>query len=65
LLAQAHGLNAVSEGTPNPLLLGFEALNEPLLWIIEACLEQRLLPRRLTLDEVFGPAADLLGGSPA
>jgi 4,5-dihydroxyphthalate decarboxylase len=36
-----------------------------LLWIIEACLEQRLLPRRLTLDEVFGPAADLLGGSPA
>jgi 4,5-dihydroxyphthalate decarboxylase len=65
LLAQAHGLNAVSEGTPNPLRLGFEALNEPLLWIIEACLEQRLLPRRLTLDEVFGPAADLLGGSPA
>jgi 4,5-dihydroxyphthalate decarboxylase len=65
LLAQAYELNAVSPGTPNPLRLGFEALNEPLLWIIEACLEQRLLPRRLTLDEVFGPAADLLGGSPA
>ena len=65
LLAQAYELNAVSSGTPNPLRLGFEALNEPLLWIIEACLEQRLLPRRLTLDEVLGPAADLLGGSPA
>jgi 4,5-dihydroxyphthalate decarboxylase len=65
LLARASELNAVREGTPNPLRLGFEALREPVEWIIESCLEQQLLSRRLTLDEVFGPAADLLGGSPA
>jgi 4,5-dihydroxyphthalate decarboxylase len=65
LLAQAHEMNEVPAGTPNPLRLGFDALREPLRWIIEACLEQGLLSRKLTLDEVLGPAADLLGGSAA
>jgi 4,5-dihydroxyphthalate decarboxylase len=65
LLAQAYALNPVPEGTPNPLRLGFDALREPLRWIIEACLEQGLLHRRLSLEEVFGPAAELLGGSHA
>jgi 4,5-dihydroxyphthalate decarboxylase len=65
LLAQAYELNTVPAGTPNPLRLGFEALREPLRWIIDACVEQRLLSRKLTFDEVLGPAADLLGGSAA
>ncbi len=63
LLAKVYGLNAVPDGTPNPLRLGFEALREPVEWIIETCLEQGLLTRRLTLDEVFGSAADLLQGA--
>ena len=61
LLGQAYELNAVPAGTPNPLRFGFDSLREPLRWIIEACLEQGLLTRRLSLDEVLGPAADLLG----
>jgi len=29
--------------------------------IIDTCLDQGLLPRRLDVDEVFGPARDVLG----
>jgi len=65
LLKKARELNVPPQGTPDPLRIGFEALREPLLWIIEACLEQQLLSRRLTFDEVFGPAADILGRSAA
>jgi 4,5-dihydroxyphthalate decarboxylase len=65
LLGQAYELNAVPAGTPNPLRFGFDSLREPLRWIIEACLEQGLLTRRLSLDEVLGPAADLVGGAHA
>jgi 4,5-dihydroxyphthalate decarboxylase len=61
LLGQAYELNAVPSGTPNPLRFGFDSLRDPLRWIIEACVEQGLLTRRLSLDEVLGPAADLLG----
>ena len=64
LLAQAHGLSALPEGKPSPVVFGFAALRAPVLWIIDACLEQNLLPRRLGLDEVFGPAEDLLAGLP-
>jgi 4,5-dihydroxyphthalate decarboxylase len=63
LLSQAYNLDAPPAGTPAPVLFGFEALSEPVRWIIEACLEQGLLSRRLSMDEVFGPAAELLGGS--
>jgi 4,5-dihydroxyphthalate decarboxylase len=65
LLGRAYEQNVVPEQTPNPLRFGFEALNEPLRWIIDACVEQQLLPRRLSLDEVFGPAADLLARADA
>jgi 4,5-dihydroxyphthalate decarboxylase len=64
LLARAHGLNAVPEGKPSPVVFGFASLREPVRWIIDACLEQGLLPRRLGLNEVFGPAEDILGGPP-
>ena len=62
LLAQAHALNAAPERNPSPVLFGFEHLREPVRWIIDACVEQGLLPRRLGIDEVFGPAEDILGG---
>jgi len=64
LLAQAHALNAAPEGNPSPVLFGFERLREPVRWIIDACVEQGLLPRRLGIDEVLGPAEDVLGGLP-
>lgn len=60
LLSRAHDLNAVPAGTPSPITFGFEALREPVRWIVEACVEQGLLSRRLSVDEIFGPAADLL-----
>lgn len=63
LLAQAHHAVAVPQDQPAPYVFGFEQLREPVRWIIDACLEQRLLPRRLGLEEVFGPARDILGGA--
>jgi 4,5-dihydroxyphthalate decarboxylase len=63
LLRQAHELTAVPKGKPSPVLVGFEALREPVRWIVDACLEQGLLPRPLGFDEVFGPAERILGGS--
>jgi 4,5-dihydroxyphthalate decarboxylase len=49
------------EGVPAPTMFGFEQLAEPMAYIIDACIEQDLLPRRLTVDDVFGPARDVLG----
>lgn len=60
LLAQAVD-QPVADG-PRKTLSGFEKLNAPLEWIIDACLEQALLPRKLSLDEVLGPAHALLEG---
>ena len=44
---------------------GFEPLRAPVEWVIDACMEQGLLPRRLGIDEVFGPAEKILGVLPA
>jgi 4,5-dihydroxyphthalate decarboxylase len=60
LLKQAHDLNAASIRSPSPYLFGVTALHEPIRWIIEACMEQGLLPRRLGVDEVLGPAERIL-----
>lgn len=65
LLSRAHALNDAPPGAPSPIMLGFEALREPVRWIVEACVEQGLLSRRLSVDEIFGPAAELLEGSRA
>jgi 4,5-dihydroxyphthalate decarboxylase len=62
LLKSAHELTAVPKGKPSPVLFGFTALREPLRWIVDACMEQGLLPRRLGFDQVFGPAERILGG---
>jgi 4,5-dihydroxyphthalate decarboxylase len=49
------------DGAPHPTLFGFDRLQHPVEVIIDTCLEQGLLPRKLSVDEVFGPARDVLG----
>ncbi|WP_329454214.1 hypothetical protein [Streptomyces sp. NBC_01497] len=61
LLRRADDTVERPEGAPSPTLFGFEQLKEPMEFLIDACLAQGLLPRRLGLDEVFGPARDVLG----
>ena len=62
LLAQAESQQAAGANGPRKTLSGFDTLRGPLAWIIDACLEQALLPRKLSLDEVLGPAHALLEG---
>ncbi|HEX4251103.1 MAG TPA: hypothetical protein VH008_24775 [Pseudonocardia sp.] len=45
----------------SPTMFGFERLRGPLQSIVDTCLDQGLLPRRLSMDEVLGPATELLG----
>ncbi len=62
LLAQAESHQVAAASGPRKTLSGFDALRGPLEWIIDACLEQALLPRKLSFDEVLGPAHALLEG---
>jgi len=62
LLAEAESRQVTSTEGPRKTLSGIEALRAPLAWIIDACVEQALLPRRLSMDEVLGPAQSLLEG---
>jgi 4,5-dihydroxyphthalate decarboxylase len=62
LLRRSAESVAPADGGPNPVLFGFERLRGPVEFVVEACLAQDLLPRKLTVDDVFGPARDLLGG---
>jgi 4,5-dihydroxyphthalate decarboxylase len=64
LLTQAESQQQIAAG-PRKTLSGFDALRGPLEWIIDACVEQALLPRKLSLDEVLGPAHALLGSEAA
>ncbi|HEV7776619.1 MAG TPA: hypothetical protein VGO76_07130 [Luteibacter sp.] len=61
LLAQAGSTAGTAAGGVNPTPFGFENLRKPVEWVIDACMEQSLLPRRISIDEVFGPAAEILG----
>lgn len=45
---------------PCPTRFGFEALREPVEFVVNTCLQQGLLPRRLDVEEIFGPARALL-----
>lgn len=65
LLAQAERQQAASTEGPRKTLSGFDALRGPLEWIINACVEQALLPRKLSVDEVLGPSHALLQGETA
>jgi 4,5-dihydroxyphthalate decarboxylase len=46
---------------PNALPDGIEAMRAPLDMILDACIDQRLLPRPLTVDELFADTVALLG----
>jgi 4,5-dihydroxyphthalate decarboxylase len=61
LLRRADAAVERPAGVPVPTLFGFERLRGPLEFVIDACLAQGLLPRRLGVDEVFGPAREVLG----
>jgi 4,5-dihydroxyphthalate decarboxylase len=65
LLAKAENQQVATSVGPRKTLSGFESLSGPLEWIIDACLEQALLPRKLSLEEVLGPARALLEGEMA
>jgi 4,5-dihydroxyphthalate decarboxylase len=62
LLLQSKSRLRDAPGTPSPYAFGYETLREPVEYVIDACVEQGLLPRRLSIDEVFGPAQDILDG---
>lgn len=63
LLRKADARVGRKPGEPSPTLFGFERLRKPLELIIDTCLTQGLLPRRLTVDEIFAPARTILGRS--
>ncbi|MFE6487743.1 hypothetical protein ACFVGN_33080 [Streptomyces sp. NPDC057757] len=63
LLRRAAATVARPDGTPHPTAFGYERLRGPVESVIDACLAQRLLPRRLSAEEVFGPAREVLGSN--
>ena len=65
LLLRADAAVERPDDTPSPTLFGFDRLRAPVEHIVEACLEQGLLPRKLTPDEVFEPARSVLGSDAA
>lgn len=64
LLLRADRLIPAMADAPRPTLFGFDSLRIPIGVVIDACVAQGLLPRRLSVDEVFGPAEDILGALP-
>lgn len=61
LLRRADAAVVRPQDAPSPTLFGLARLLEPVEFLIDTCLAQGLLPRRLTLDEVFAPCRDVLG----
>ncbi|WP_158913507.1 hypothetical protein [Caulobacter sp. S45] len=61
LMAEAEAAVRPPSGEPSKTLFGLDALRRPLETTIETCARQLLLPRKLTVDEVLGEAAELLG----
>jgi 4,5-dihydroxyphthalate decarboxylase len=52
---------AENVGKPDKLLLGYDALREPLEETLAFCEQQQLLPRKLTVDEIFADSLNVLG----
>jgi 4,5-dihydroxyphthalate decarboxylase len=52
---------AANEGKPDKLLFGYDALRGPLEETLAFCEQQRLLPRKLSVDEIFADSAEILG----
>jgi 4,5-dihydroxyphthalate decarboxylase len=47
--------------SPDKLLMGYDALRGPLEETIAFCEQQGLMPRKLTVDEIFADSMDILG----
>lgn len=60
LMHEADTATRGPSSEPCPTLFGFEALRGPVEFVIDTCLQQGLLPRRLDIEEVFAPARALL-----
>ncbi|CAG4904482.1 substrate-binding domain-containing protein [Paraburkholderia gardini] len=52
---------AENTGKPDGLLSGYDALRGPLEETLAFCEQQQLLPRKLTVDEIFADSLDILG----
>lgn len=52
---------AQNAGKPDKLLLGYDALRAPLEETLAFCEQQQLLPRKLSVDEIFADSLDILG----
>ena len=56
-----YAANEIPSGAEDPLRFGIPALRASLEQIVAYALRQRLIPRAFTADELFAPAAKILG----
>ncbi|CAG9201862.1 4,5-dihydroxyphthalate decarboxylase [Paraburkholderia tropica] len=61
LLRGKESVAAQDAGKANKLLFGYDALREPLAETIAYCEQQGLLPRKLTVEEIFADSMRILG----
>ncbi|MFM0167878.1 substrate-binding domain-containing protein [Paraburkholderia sediminicola] len=62
LLSRGKALAAAENANkPDKLLFGYDALRGPLEETLAFCEQQRLLPRKLSVDEIFADSLDILG----
>ncbi|MHB8283934.1 MAG: type 2 periplasmic-binding domain-containing protein [Caulobacteraceae bacterium] len=61
LMVEADAAVRPADDQPQRTMFGLGKLRGPLQTTIDTCERQKLLPRKLTSDEVLGRAADILG----
>lgn len=63
LLKRGKAMAGSVPGTPDRLKFGIDALRQPMQMILDICERQKLLSRKLTVDEIFDGTIQLLGES--
>jgi 4,5-dihydroxyphthalate decarboxylase len=61
LLVRADALSRENGTASGRSMFGFARLRQPMQYILDTCWQQLLLPRRLSVDEIFETAAGILG----
>ncbi|HEY4975001.1 MAG TPA: hypothetical protein VII41_15410, partial [Steroidobacteraceae bacterium] len=61
LLKRAHAEAPVPADGLRPTMFGFERLRQPIQFTLDTCRRQLLLPRALSVDELFADGAAILG----
>ena len=61
LLRRGKASVDATPGEPDKLPFGVTALRAPLEEILEFCVHQKLLPRSLSVDEIFADCIEVLG----